>query len=57
MLDERLEQAKKKASKYEKKLTEIAPMVKDMERFAEKFSVDPEEVLPDAGTLETGKSY
>ena len=42
---------------YEKKLTEIAPMVKDMERFAEKYSADPDEVLPEAGTLETGKSY
>ena len=41
----------------EKKLTEIAPMVKDMERFAEKYSADPEEVLPEAGTLETGKTY
>ena len=29
-------------------------MVKDMERFAEKYSADPEEVLSDAGTLETG---
>ena len=32
-------------------------MVKDMERFAEKYSDDPDEVLPEAGTLETGKSY
>lgn len=51
------EQAKKKATQYEKKLTEIAPMIKEMERFAEKYSADPEEVLPEAGTLETGKSY
>lgn len=42
---------------YEKKLTEIAPMVKEMERFAEKYSDNPDEVLPEAGTLETGKSY
>ncbi len=55
--DKQAEQAKKKASQYEKKLTEIAPMVKDMERFAEKYSANPEEVLPEAGTLETGKSY
>ena len=55
--DKQAEQAKKKASQYEKKLTEIAPMVKDMERFAEKYSADPEEVLPEAGMLETGKSY
>ena len=55
--DKQAEQAKKKAAQYEKKLTEIAPMVKEMERFAEKYTADPEEVLPEAGTLETGKSY
>ena len=32
-------------------------MVKEMERFAEKYSADPEEVLPEAGTLEMGKTY
>ena len=55
--DKQADQAKKKAAQYEEKLTEIAPMVKDMERFAEKYSADPDEVLPEAGTLETGKSY
>ena len=55
--EKQADQAKKKAAQYEKKLTEIAPMVKDMERFAEKYSADPDEVLPEAGTLETGKSY
>ena len=55
--DKQADQAKKKAAQYEKKLTEIAPMVKDMERFAEKYSADPDDVLPEAGTLETGKSY
>ena len=55
--DKKVEQAKKNVAQYEKKLTEIAPMVKEMERFAEKYSADPEEVLPEAGTLETGKTY
>ena len=55
--DKQAEQAKKKALQYEKKLTEIVPMVKDMEQFAEKYSTDPEEVLQEAGMLETGKSY
>ena len=55
--DKQADQAKKKAAQYEKKLTEIAPMIKEMKRFAEKYSTDPEEVLPEAGTLETGKSY
>ena len=55
--DKKAEQAKKNVAQYEKKLTEIAPMVKEMERFAEKYSADPDEVLPEAGTLETGKTY
>ena len=55
--DKKVEVAKKGAARYEKKLAEIAPMVKDMERFAVKYSYDPEEVLPEAGTLESGKSY
>ena len=55
--DKKAEVAKKEAARYEKKLAEIAPMVKDMERFAVKYSYDPEEVLPEVGTLESGKSY
>ena len=55
--DNKAEVAKKEAARYEKKLAEIAPMVKDMERFAVKYSYDPEEVLPEAGTLEIGKTY
>lgn len=55
--DKKAEVAKKEAARYEKKLAEIAPMVKDMERFAVKYSYDPEEVLPEAGTLESGKTY
>ena len=55
--DKKVEQAKKNVAQYEKKLTEIAPMVKEMERFAEKYSADPEEVLPEAGTLESEFAY
>ena len=55
--DKKVERAKKNKAQYEKKLMEIAPMVKEMERFAEKYSADPEEMLPEAGTLETGKTY
>lgn len=55
--DKQAEEAKKEAARYEKKLAEIAPMVKDMERFAVKYSYDPEEVLPESGTLESGKTY
>ena len=55
--DKKAEVVKKEAARYEKKLAEIAPMVKDMERFAVKYSYDPEEVLLEAGTLESGKTY
>ena len=41
----------------ERRLKELAPAVKDMERLAADFSADPEEILPEAGTLESGKSY
>ena len=41
----------------ERRLKELAPAVKNMERLAADFSADPEEILPEAGTLESGKSY
>lgn len=55
--DKQADQAKEKVAQYEKKLTEIAPIVKDMKRFAEKYSAGPDDVLPEVGTFETGKSY
>ena len=41
----------------ERRLKELAPAVKNMERLAADFSADPEEILPEAGTLESVKSY
>ena len=41
----------------EQRLKELAPAVKNMERLAADFSADPEEILPEAGALESGKSY
>ena len=41
----------------ERRLKELAPAVNDMERLAADFSADPEEILPEAGTLESAKSY
>ena len=41
----------------ERRLKELAPAVKNMERLAADFSADPEEILPKAGTLESAKSY
>lgn len=41
----------------ERRLKELAPAAKNMERLAADFSTDPEEILPEAGTLESAKSY
>lgn len=45
------------AESQERRLKELAPAVKNMERLAADFSADPEEILPEAGTLESAKSY
>ena len=49
--------ARKQADVYQKRLEELAPMVKNMERLAAEFSDDPEQVLPEAGAMESGKVY
>lgn len=54
---EEAEKAKKQADRYQKRMNELAPMVKNMEQFAVDFSEDPDRVLPDAGTLESGRAY
>ena len=41
----------------ERRLKELAPAVKNMERLAADFSGDPDEILPEPGTLETGRAY
>lgn len=41
----------------ERRLKELAPVVKNMERLAADFSADPDEILPEPGTLETGRAY
>ena len=41
----------------ERRLKELAPAVKNMERLAADFSANPEQILPEAGALETGRSY
>ena len=40
----------------ERRLKELAPAVKNMERLAADFSADPDEILPEPGTLETGRA-
>ena len=51
------ETARKRAEQYQKKLKELAPEIKEMERFAAEYSSDPDQLLPEAGTLETGRAY
>ena len=51
------DKAKKQVDKYQKHINELAPMVKNMERLAAEFSANPEEFLPEAAILETGKAY
>ena len=41
----------------ERRLKELAPAVKNMERLAAEFSADPEEILPEPGPLETGRAF
>ena len=41
----------------ERRLKELAPAVKNMERLAAEFSADPEEILPEPGALERGRAY
>ncbi len=39
------------------RLKNLAPMMKSIEKLAADFSGDPEQVLPNASTLESGKTY
>lgn len=43
--------------RQERRLKELAPAVKNMERLAAEFSADPEVILPEPGPLETGRAY
>ncbi|MCI8284612.1 MAG: recombinase [Firmicutes bacterium] len=51
------EKAKKQTLTYEKRIQELAPAVKNMEQLVIKYSDDPEQVLPEAAVLESGKTY
>ena len=51
------EKAQKQADKYKKRMNELAPMVKNMEKLAVDFSTDPEQTLPEAAVMESAKSY
>ena len=51
------DKAKKQADKYQKRMNELAPMEKNMERLAAEFSANPEETLPEVAVMESAKSY
>jgi predicted nuclease with TOPRIM domain len=56
-LNEEREEAEKKAKQAKAKLDDMAPKLKAVEELSDRFSADPETVLPQPGTLETAKSY
>ena len=51
------EAAEKKAAQAKAKLDDVAPLLKGIEKLAADFSDDPERTLPEAGSLESAKSY
>ena len=54
--DERAD-AQKDAEDARARMNELAPKLKSVEKLAAQFSADPEELLPEAGALETAKIY
>ena len=51
------ESAGKKAAQAKKELQEIAPLVNNVKSYAREYGRDAKRLLPEAGTLESGKSY
>jgi hypothetical protein len=49
--------AQKDAEDARARMNELAPKLKSVEKLAAQFSADPEELLPEAGALETARSY
>jgi len=56
-LTEKKEQTLEEADIAAARINELAPKLKDIEDFARKYSDDADKVLPEAGTLESAKSY
>lgn len=56
-LQEQKQKALAQAKQAADRMTELAPAVKNMEKLARQFSDDPEKLLPEAGPLESAKSY
>ena len=52
-----MREAEQKAQQATARVQELAPKLKNIEKLAAEFSADPEKLLPDAGALESAKSY
>ena len=55
--EERANAAKKRADAVENRINELAPKLKNIEDFARQYSGDADSILPEAGALESAKSY
>jgi hypothetical protein len=55
--EQELQESEQKAQQAAARVQELAPKLKNIEKLAADFSTDPEKLLPEAGTLESGKSY
>ena len=55
--EERASSAKERADAAEARINELAPKLKNIEQYAREYSDDADRVLPEAGALESAKSY
>lgn len=55
--EQELQESEQKAQQAAVRVQELAPKLKNIEKLAADFSTDPEKILPEAGTLESAKSY
>lgn len=55
--EQELQESEQKAQQAAARVQELAPKLKNIEKLAADFSTDPEKLLPEAGTLESAKSY
>jgi len=56
-LTEQKDEAREQADAATRRMNELAPKLKNIEAYAREYSDDAEKVLPEAGTLESAKSY
>ncbi len=55
--EERASAAKERVAVAEDRINELAPKLKNIEDFARQYSGDADSILPEAGALESAKSY